>query len=119
MYDVERSVVICSATESVKESSFIKNGIAALRYLNPGKLTNPLLKIPTEEIITDPRTIEQFLIYLDSLLNFFIISHTITYAVENNNSKPGYPPKMKLEGRSNNPAHNTKDIENMGIAKMR
>ena len=119
MYDVERSVVICSATESVKASSFFKNGLAALRYLNPGKLINPLLKTPTEEIITVPRIIEQFLIYLNSLLNFLIISHTTTYAVANNNSKPAYPPKMKLEGRSNNPVINTKDIENIGIAKMR
>ena len=42
MYDVDRSVVICSDTESVSGSKLVRNGLTALRYLNPGRLTNPL-----------------------------------------------------------------------------
>ena len=82
MYDVARSVVICSDTESVNGSKLVRNGFAALRYLNPGRLANPLIKTPILEIIIVPRTIEQFLICLDSSLNFLIISHMTTYMVE-------------------------------------
>ena len=41
-------VVACSDTESVSESTVIKKGFAALRYLNDGKLIMP------EETITIP-----------------------------------------------------------------
>ena len=43
-------VVACSDTESVSRSVVIKNGFAALRYLNDGKL------IRLEETITTPAT---------------------------------------------------------------
>ena len=38
MYDVTRLVVICSDTESVSGSKLVRNGLTALRYLNPGKI---------------------------------------------------------------------------------
>ena len=79
--EVSILVVICSDTESVNGSKLVRNGLTALRYLNPGRLTIPLLRIPTTEMIMDIRTIEQFLICFDSLLNFLIISHIITYIV--------------------------------------
>ena len=60
MYDVDRSVVACSETESVSGSKVVRNGLAALRYLNPGRLIIPLVKTPTIEIIIEPRSTEQF-----------------------------------------------------------
>ena len=61
MYDVTRLVVICSDTESVSGSKLVRNGLTALRYLNPGKLTSPLLITPITEIIVEIRIIKQFL----------------------------------------------------------
>jgi len=82
MYDVFRDVVICSDTESVSGSKLVRKGFIALRYLNPGRPTIPLAKIPVIAIIIDVRNMEQFRMCFDSLLNFLINSHTITKTVE-------------------------------------
>ena len=62
MNELSISVVWCSDTESVNGSKDVRNGLIALRYLNPGKLTIPLLRIPAIEPIMDIRTAKQFLI---------------------------------------------------------
>ena len=88
MNEVSISVVWCSDTESVNGSKDERNGLTALRYLNPGRLTIPLPRMPTTEPIMDIRTMAQFLIWFDWLLNFLMISHMITYRVANPTINP-------------------------------
>ena len=61
-YDASIVVVICSDTESVSGSVLVRNGFRAVRYLNAGRLTNPVEKIPIIVIGIEARNIEQFLI---------------------------------------------------------
>ena len=49
-------VVACSDTESVSMSVVIKNGFAALRYLNDGKLITPEETIAIPAIIAPPKS---------------------------------------------------------------
>ena len=49
-------VVACSDTESVSMSVVIKNGFAALRYLNDGKLITPEETIAIPAIIVPPKS---------------------------------------------------------------
>ena len=49
-------VVACSDTESVSMSVVIKNGFAALRYLNVGKLIRPEEVIAIPAIIAPPKS---------------------------------------------------------------
>ena len=80
--EVVRVVVISSATESVKASCLVRNGLAALRYLNLGNSIIPVEKIPIVAIIMEPRNARQFRKCVDSLLNFLMISQIITKPVE-------------------------------------
>ena len=70
--------VACSDTESVSMSVVIKNGFAALRYLNDGKLPMPedISAIPA--IIAPPHNAR--LVRNWALLNIFLI---ITHATRN------------------------------------
>ena len=72
------SVVICSATESVKESVLVKKGLIAFKNLNVGKATKPEENIPIPERIIEKRSIEQLRNFEDSLLNFLINSAITT-----------------------------------------
>jgi len=49
--------VACSDTESVSISSAIKNGLAALRYLNDGRVRRPEEAIAMPPMIVLPRSI--------------------------------------------------------------
>ena len=80
--DVERSVVVCSETESVRGSMDDRKGFAAFIYLNPGVGTIFDAKIETRDSIIPPRIIEEFLICLDGSLNLRIESHITKRIVE-------------------------------------
>ena len=70
-------VVACSDTESVSESIVIKNGFAALRYLNDGKLIMPEETITIPAIIAPPKSARP-------LRNWaFLILLIITHATRN------------------------------------
>ena len=49
-------VVACSDTESVSKLDVIKNGFAALRYLNVGKLIRPAETIAIPAITAPPKS---------------------------------------------------------------
>lgn len=56
-----RSTVVCSATESVKASVDLRNGLVAFRYLNAGNPTILELSITTVVTTSPPKNIEIFL----------------------------------------------------------
>ena len=74
-------VVRCSATESVRGSVVVRNGLIALRYLKLGKPISPEFKIPILDITIEIKNIIQLRILTLGLLNFFIISDTTTKIV--------------------------------------
>ena len=115
--DTPISVVICSATESVKASWLVKKGFTALRYLKDGKEINPLEKIPIPEIMIDIKRKKQFLNFLDSLLNFLIISERMTKSVGSKMIIPAYP-IMKVVLFSNINENMIKLAENAGAAQI-
>ena len=80
--EVDNVVVICSATESVNASWVVRNGLAALRYLNRGNSINPVVKTPTVAITMEPKKARQFRKCVDSLLYLLIISQIMTKPVE-------------------------------------
>ena len=57
-------VVACSDTESVSISVVIKNGFAALRYLNDGKLITPEETIAIPAIMAPPKVQDHYVIGL-------------------------------------------------------
>ena len=71
-------VVACSDTESVSMSVVIKNGFAALRYLNAGKLIMPEDDIAIPAIIAPPKSARPLRNW--ALLNTLLI---ITHATRN------------------------------------
>ncbi len=111
-------VVICSDTESVNGSKLVRNGLTALRYLKPGKLTTPAASIAIVEIIIEVRTMKQFLISLDLSLNFLMISHMITYRVANPTINPRSP-NVKEMVRSNNKEKIMTEAEKSGLVRMK
>ena len=71
-------VVACSDTESVSMSVVIKNGFAALRYLNDGKLITPEETIAIPAIMVPPKSARPLRNW--ALLIILLI---ITYATRN------------------------------------
>ena len=86
--DNSRLVTACSETESVRGSCVNNKGFTAFWYLKLGKKIRPEEAIPNPEIIIDIRNPKQLRNFLDSLLNFFIISETTTKTVDNNIAIP-------------------------------
>ena len=73
-------VVACSDTESVSVSAVIKNGFAALRYLNEGKPITPEETIAIPAIMAPPKSARLFRNWV-LLLIFLIRTHAIRNAV--------------------------------------
>tara|TARA_B100000530_G_C15690207_1_gene381730 strand:- start:8 stop:505 length:498 start_codon:yes stop_codon:yes gene_type:complete len=108
-------VVICSATESVKESCSVRKGFTALRYLKDGNGTMPVLEIPMPDITNDAKTKIQLRIFVFSLLNFIINPDIITKIVGRRIASPAYP-IMNVEVLSIIKENSINDVENVGAA---
>ena len=115
--DIDKLVVVCSATESVRLSWLVKKGFTALRYLNEGEPTIPEFKIPIPDTINDIKRITQLRILVRSLLNFITIPEIIMKAVGRRIANPAYP-IMNIEVLSNSKENNINDTENVGAAHM-
>ena len=79
-------VVACSDTESVSESTVIKNGFAALRYLNDGKLIMPEETIAIPAIMALPKSAR--LLRNWALLILLIIIHATRNALHPSRKNP-------------------------------
>ena len=115
--DIDKLVVVCSATESVRLSWLVKKGFTALRYLNEGRPTTPELIIPIPDIINEIKRITELRIFVRSLLNFIIPPEIITKMVGMRIANPAYP-IMNVEVLSNIKENNINDSENAGAAHM-
>ena len=115
--DIDKLVVVCSATESVRLSWLVKKGFTALRYLNEGKPTTPELIIPIPDIINEIKRITELRIFVRSLLNFIIPPEIITKMVGMRIANPAYP-IMNVEVLSNNKENSVREIENVGAAHI-
>ena len=115
--DIVRLVVICSATESVILSWWVKKGFTALRYLNEGNGIIPELAIPIPDTTNETKTIIQLRIFVRSLLNFITIPEMIIKIVGRRIANPAYP-IMKVEVLSNIKEDNISEIENVGAAHI-
>ena len=94
--DIDRLVVICSATESVKLSLLVKNGFTAFRYLNEGSAIAPELKSPIPDTTNPIKIIAQLRIFVLALLNLIIIPEIITKIVGRRIPIPAYPSLITL-----------------------
>ena len=115
--DIDKLVVVCSATESVRLSWFIKKGFTALRYLNEGRATTPEFIIPMPDAMNEIKRITQLRIFVRSLLNFMTTPEIITKIVEMRIANPAYP-IMNVVGLSNIKENNISEIENVGAAHI-
>ena len=85
-------VVACSDTESVSESIVIKNGFAALRYLNDGKPIMPEETIAIPAIMAPPKSARPLRSW--ALLILLIIIHATRNALHPTRKNP-----LRLDGR--------------------
>ena len=115
--DIDKLVVVCSATESVRLSWLVKKGFTALRYLNEGEPTIPEFKIPIPDTTNDIKRITQLRIFVRSLLNFITIPEIIMKTVGRRIANPAYP-IMNIEVLSNSKENNINDTEKVGAAHM-
>ena len=115
--DIDKLVVVCSATESVRLSWLVKKGFTALRYLNEGRPTTPELIIPIPDIINEIKRITELRIFVRSLLNFIIPLEIITKMVGMRIANPAYP-IMNVEVLSNSNENNIREMENVGAAHI-
>ena len=115
--DIDKLVVICSATESVRLSWVVKKGFTALRYLKEGNPIRPEFEIPIPDAINETKRIMQLRIFVRSLLNFIIILDSITKIVGRRIAIPAYP-IMNVEVRSNIKENSINETENVGAAHI-
>ena len=115
--DIDKLVVVCSATESVRLSWLVKKGFTELRYLNEGRPTTPELIIPIPDIINEIKRITELRIFVRSLLNFIIPPEIITKIVGMRIANPAYP-IMNVEVLSNSNENNIREMENVGAAHI-
>ena len=69
-------VVACSDTESISVSAVIKNGFAALRYLNDPKLITPEETIAIPAIIAPPKSIRPLRNWTSLIILLIIVNTT-------------------------------------------
>ena len=116
-------VVWCSATESVKGSTVVKNGLSALRYLKLGNGKEPnssfivTKKDPIRRI--EINKINPFLILCSSLLIFWINIHSTKNIVGIINENPPNPNTKPNPGRSNIIAVKSNVPTNSGILQIK
>ena len=110
-------VVACSDTESVSESIVIKNGFAALRYLNDGKPIMPEEIIAIPAIMAPPKS-ARLLRNWALLIVFLIITHATRNIVHPPRKNPLRPEINAKPVFSNDPVTKRNTVVKITEAHM-